>query len=205
MMNMRSWFDFLFPPRDDEVIVRDILADDFLSQLSARVAPETTPETVVLLPFCDSKVRAAIHEAKYHGNADAFDLLAYALADYLLDADDIGRRPCMVAVPLGKDRYKERGFNQVEEVIRRATKECEMAIDCTLLTRTRETASQVSLPRRERELNMRGAFLAAHPADPARTYIIVDDVITTGATLQAAIDALKAAGALYIIPLALAH
>jgi predicted amidophosphoribosyltransferase len=52
---------------------------------------------------------------------------------------------------------------------------------------------------------MRGAFGAAHPADPTSTYLIIDDVLTTGATLQAAIDALKSAGATNIIPLALAH
>ena len=52
---------------------------------------------------------------------------------------------------------------------------------------------------------MRGAFGVAHPADPAYTYIVIDDVLTTGATLQAAIDALQNAGADHIIPLALAH
>jgi predicted amidophosphoribosyltransferase len=52
---------------------------------------------------------------------------------------------------------------------------------------------------------MRGAFGAAHPLDPALTYIVVDDVITTGATLQAAIDALTTAGATNVIPIALAH
>jgi predicted amidophosphoribosyltransferase len=52
---------------------------------------------------------------------------------------------------------------------------------------------------------MRGAFGATHSADPALTYILIDDVITTGATLQAAVDALTSAGASHIIPLALAH
>ncbi|MFZ1075744.1 MAG: phosphoribosyltransferase family protein [Minisyncoccia bacterium] len=100
---------------------------------------------------------------------------------------------------------KKRGFNQTEEIANRAAKLAGCTVDRALLIRARETASQVSLPRREREKNMRGAFGAAHPADPSRTYILIDDVVTTGATLQAAIDALKAAGARHIIPLALAH
>jgi ComF family protein len=110
-----------------------------------------------------------------------------------------------VPVPLGKERRRERGFNQVEEIARRVAKELGITIDTALLERVRETASQVSLPRRAREENMRGAFSAAHPANPSYTYIVLDDVITTGATLQAAIDALRAAGAQHIIPLALAH
>ena len=111
----------------------------------------------------------------------------------------------LVPVPLGSARRKERGFNQAEEVVRRAGEACGIQIDTESLVRTRETASQVSLPKAEREKNMRGAFSAAHPLDPLHTYILVDDVATTGATLQAAIDALTASGAKHIVPIALAH
>ena len=201
-------FDLLFPPRTDEAALRDISDDDFLTLLIPRLIPETRPGTVALLPYSDSRVRSAIHEAKYHGSEHAFKLLASALGDYLRDADDVGfRKPhiCLVPVPLGKERRKERGFNQTEEIAKRAAKEIGITIDTTLLVRTRETVSQVSLPREQREENLRGAFRGAHPADPTHTYILVDDVITTGATLQAAIGALTSAGASHIIPLALAH
>ena len=177
--------------------------------------PETRPATVALLAFSDSRVRSAIHEAKYHGSEYAFSLLASALAEYLRDADDVGRRTShivIVPVPLGRQRRKERGFNQVEEVARRAAKQLGSTVDASLLERTRETASQVSLAREKREENMRDAFTAslklrsAGGADASTyTYVLLDDVITTGATLQAAIDALKEAGALHIIPIALAH
>ena len=153
-------------------------------------------------------MRAALHEAKYHGNEKAFLLLAAALADYMRGegASDFSARTCIIPVPLGKERRRERGYNQAEEVARRALEELGgIVVDTTLLTRARETASQVSLPRRDRLENMRGAFRAAHPADPAYTYIVLDDVLTTGATLQAAIDALRKAGAEHIVPLALAH
>lgn len=215
---MMRLVDMLFPPRVDEIALRNISTDDFLALAAPQLIPETRPETVVLLPFNSPSVRAAIHEAKYHGNVRAFKLLALAFAEYLRDADDTSRTSVIVSVPLGKKRHKERGFNQVEEVARYALRSLgeegahTFELESDLLDRTRETASQVSLPRHAREENMRGAFTAspklrgASAAElSATTYIIVDDVVTTGATLQAAVDALREAGAEHIIPLALAH
>ncbi len=208
---MIRWLDILFPPRADEIVLRNVSIDDFLALAAPQLVPATGPETVVLLPFSNASVRSAIHEAKYHGSEKAFGLLAATLADYLRDADERPQRSFIVPVPLGKERYKERGFNQTEEIVRRALGElsggssCVLTLETDFLKRTRETASQISLPRRAREENMRGAFKATRRADPSYTYIVVDDVITTGATLQAAIDALKKAGAEHIIPLALAH
>lgn len=199
------WLDFLFPPRVDEIAIRDVPVDAFLAFMILRLVQETRPEAVALLPFNEPCVRSAIHEAKYRGSGHAFELLGSALIEYLRDADDGFRKPIIVPVPLGVARREERGFNQVEEVARRAAQELKIRIDTGLLIRTRETASQVSLPRHERKQNMRGAFGVAHSVDPSHTYIVIDDVITTGATLQAAVDALRAAGAQDIIPLALAH
>ena len=74
-----------------------------------------------------------------------------------------------------------------------------------MLTRTRDTQTQITLPRAKRLENMRGAFDATNQLDPSYLYIVFDDVITTGATMQAAVDALVAAGARDILPVALAH
>ncbi len=198
-------FDFLFPPRPDDAVIRDLTRDDFLSLLRLRTVEYTTPETVALLSFGDPVVRSAIHEAKYHGSAHAFTLLSSALVEYLRDADDGFRKPLILPIPLGKARNKERGYNQTEETALRASKELGIPIDPTLLIRTRETVSQVSLPREARVENMRGAFRATIPLSPSRTYIVIDDVITTGATLQSAIDALRETGAEHIVAIALAH
>jgi predicted amidophosphoribosyltransferase len=204
------FFDFLFPPRVDEALLRGVSVDDFLALVSPRLVPETRPGTLALLPFSEPRVRAAIHEAKYHGSERAFKLLGAVLAEYLQGHDDLeNRKSRIVPIPLGKERLRERGFNQVQEVSLRALKiigkDSGIELDASLLKRTRETPSQVSLPRHSREENMRGAFGAAHPLDSAYTYIVVDDVLTTGATLQAAIDALKEAGAENILAIALAH
>ncbi len=219
--------DFIFPPRADELVSRDISTDEFLALVAPRLVPETRPGTVALLPYHDERVRAAIHEAKYHGNGRAFELLSLAVLEYLHDADDLPKTRfdlksessrsnlVLVPIPLGKKRQKERGYNQVEEVANRAAKQLGCALVENVLERTRETTSQVSLPRHEREKNMKDAFLVtpkfferrriSHDEISKSTFIILDDVLTTGATLQAAIDALKKAGAQNIIPLALAH
>jgi len=201
---MMSFFDMLFPPREDEVVLRGVSLDGFLTLVSPQVVPATHPESIALLPFRDRLVRAAIHEAKYHGSERAFKYLGVALAEYLRDADDV-KKPILVPVPLGRKRRAERGFNQVEEIAERACVELGIPMDATLLRRMRETTSQISLAKGAREENMRGAFRATRNVDPAHTYILVDDVITTGATLQAAVNALKAAGAEHVVPIALAH
>jgi predicted amidophosphoribosyltransferase len=182
--------------------------DDFLSLVAPRVVDYTKPGTVALLPFHNAAVRGALHEAKYHGTKHAFTLLAAALGAYLGDSDELAKRTVILPVPLGRERLRERTYNQVEAVIRTTLRQEELGnlrLEPNVLTRTRETVSQVSLPREKRRENMRGAFVAGRPLDPAYLYIVVDDVITTGATLQAAIDALSAAGATRILPIALAH
>ncbi len=209
---MLRFFDLLFPPRADERTVRELREDEFLALLDPRLVPSTRPAAVGLLRFGDPQVRAAIHEAKYHGSERAFALLAAALADYLRENDELGTRTVLVPVPLGRARRKERGYNQVEEVARRVARELNLALDSSLLERVRETPTQVSLSRDAREENMRGAFATTpwlrgtSSTDIANTtYIVVDDVITTGATLQAALDALTSSGASHIIPIALAR
>ncbi|MFA7302267.1 MAG: phosphoribosyltransferase family protein [Candidatus Paceibacterota bacterium] len=198
--------DLLFPPRTDEAVLRTVSPDHFLALVAPRLVEYTHPETTALLPFHNLAVRAALHEAKYHGSTKAFTLLGLALAEYLLDGDDLGRTTSnivVIPVPLGRARQKERGFNQVEKMLKYSG--LALKIDPGFLVRTRETTSQVSLPREKRMANMRGAFAATRSADPSYTYIVIDDVITTGATLQAAIDALKEAGAENTVSLALAH
>lgn len=197
--------DFLFPPRADEAALRTVSAEAFLAYLHPLSAGKTCPATIALLPFQQAAVRAAIHEAKYHGNAHALALLATVLARYLRDSGQANEAVRLVPVPLGALRRRERGFNQVEEVARRAAALSGVEMDTSLLVRTRETRSQVALPKEEREKNMRDAFRVARAPVTAYRYLVLDDVLTTGATLQAALDPLVAAGAAQVTALALAH
>jgi predicted amidophosphoribosyltransferase len=195
--------DFLFPPRGDELRTRDISPEMLLALLALRTIPKTDPAAVALLPFAETRVRSVLHEAKYHGNEKSFVLLATALTEYLHDKKL--ENPVFVPIPLGAKRRRARGFNQVEEVLKHTKNTLRIPIETNLLARNRETVSQISLPRFARSRNMVGAFDVLMPPRPDATYIVVDDVTTTGATLGAALVALKAAGARKILPIALAH
>ena len=99
---------------------------------------------------------------------------------------------CVVPVPLSRARLRSRGFNQAAEIARAIT--ARGPLELMLLERERDTPSQADLPWAERQRNVRGAFGVARPLAGA-TIAVVDDVMTTGATLDEIARALKRAGA----------
>lgn len=201
--------EILFPPRPGEEIVRDTSPETLL-RLVAPVLVETThPATTALLPFRDTRVRALIHETKYRGSERAAELLGVVLAEYLADiaTDTIGN-VLLVPLPLSRERMKERGFNQCERIACYAvqtTNTTFVPVSTTTLIRIKNTEHQALLSKEARKQNAEGAFTSETLCDAHTSYLILDDVITTGATMQAAIDALTAQGAKHILPITLAH
>jgi ComF family protein len=204
--------DAVFPPRDTERAVRPLTEADAASLLEPALVGQAA---TALARYRTPLMRALIVEAKYRGNARAQDLLGALLAAYLADwrveeaaLEDASVRLVLIPLPLSRARRRERGFNQCEEIARRALARLPTgaySLDLTLLARPKETERQTALSRLLRRRNMEGAFAATRPADPGSLYIVADDVITTGATLGAAAEALAAAGATRIVSLALAH
>lgn len=134
-----------------------------------------------------------IHAFKYGQQlaiADwAADTLAPALAGYPYDK--------IIPLPLHPDRLRQRGFNQSAEIARRLSKKLGLAHDCTSLNRSRATAPQAELALKERARNVRGAFECQRDLSGQRL-LLVDDVMTTGATLREAARILKLHGAAQI-------
>jgi ComF family protein len=115
----------------------------------------------------------------------------------------------ILPVPLHRRRLRERGFNQSLLLIRRwpwSADEPRVPVECGVLVRTRATAPQAGLDRSGRCSNISGAFAVRNPARVAgRRLLVVDDVITTGATVGECARVLKESGAARVDVLALAR
>lgn len=163
--------------------------------MSPRIVNHGGYMMTALLPYRHPLVRAFIVEAKYHDNKHAQTLLGSILAAYLANARDcttlLSDDLVIVPIPLGSKRRKERGYNQVERIAEAARQTYPyIGIETGFLQRARETLPQTSLTKNERILNIQGAFSASGPIQAHSTYIILDDVITTGSTLRCALDAI---------------
>ncbi|HEU5434758.1 MAG TPA: phosphoribosyltransferase family protein [Thermomicrobiales bacterium] len=150
----------------------------------------------------DGWIGLAVVAMKYHGEWARAEHLGETLAAPLafapLDA-------LVVAMPLHPARLRRRGYNQVDLIAQAAARQTGHRID-PLLRRVRDTPHQVGLDGDARRRNVRDAFAVRDPAKVAgRTVVVVDDVVTTGATVGACANALRRAGAasIWVVSLAL--
>ena len=132
-----------------------------------------------------------IQAFKYHGTLS----LAGWFADRMLALRAMPPAADMiVAMPLAPKRQRERGFNHALEIARSLSRKTRIPVDPHAVKRRRETPAQATLPWSKRANNVRDAFGCAARLD-GRSVIVVDDVMTTGASLDELARTLKAAGA----------
>jgi len=122
------------------------------------------------------------------------------LAEMALSAGVEWRADVVVPVPLHRDRHRERGYNQAELIARAVAKRLHLPLDAKLLVRIKPRPPQLVLSRSEHWKSVRGAYatLPGKKIDNLRV-LLVDDVLTTGATLDACSRALKKAGAAAVL------
>ncbi|MDE2366210.1 MAG: ComF family protein [Betaproteobacteria bacterium] len=136
-------------------------------------------------------VDALLHALKYQANL----AMARVLADLLaarIDPVDLPDR--IVPMPLHSARLHERGFNQALEIARRVSKKTGVALLPDVCQRVRDTPSQTGLPWKEREQNIRGAFTCETSLE-GKHIAVLDDVMTTGSTLNELAKVLRKRGA----------
>jgi len=120
---------------------------------------------------------------------------------------EFGSEAIIVPVPLHWQRAWKRGFNQAELLANCLSPKLNLEVRRDLLRRTRDTQSQTELKYDERQENVSGAFAvpaAKEDEIKGRDFLLIDDVCTTGATLNACANALKRTGARYVLGLTLA-
>ena len=135
-----------------------------------------------------------IRELKFHRQLSLARLLGGKLAQRL--ARETTRPDRIIPVPLHSLRLRERGYNQALEIARPVARALGVPLDFQSLRRVRATAPQTGMTIKARRKNVRNAFRLRDPAAVRGRHVaLVDDVMTTGSTVQAAAQCLRAAGA----------
>ena len=149
-------------------------------------------------------MRQAIHALKYDRLHPAARGLGPMLAEAIAQlAGEAPAEMLVVPVPLHRSKYAQRGFNQARSLaaealgfLRKSHPQWRLTLAPSTLMRLRATESQAGLTPRQRRLNVRGAFSVSDPSlVKVQHVLLVDDILTTGATARAAAQTLLRAGA----------
>ena len=172
--------------------------------------PGDIPDSLLQVEWCASfrgTVRAALHAIKYGAEQRVAGPLGQAVARRWARVGVGG--DLIVHVPVHADRRRKRGYDQAELIARSAAQHLGLP-HRSVLERHRATAAQFDLDRRDRATNVVGAFHVQQERRASsdirgRWVVLVDDVLTTGATLSACATALEAAGAMGVSAITVAR
>lgn len=142
----------------------------------------------------DDRMRSSLVKYKYGGRREYGDFYAAAISTYAREEISLWKPDLLVPIPLHPSKERMRGFNQAEYLAERIGDFYEIPVASRILVKTRKTKSQKKLDARERSRNLQGAFLVKERLDGLKI-LIIDDVYTTGSTMDAASASLKEAGA----------
>lgn len=162
--------------------------------------PYETLDQIRSIAFFDGTLQNALHQLKYRRDIALADTLAQLMKPEFMAIATAATT--LVPVPLSAQRFRQRGYNQAALLARGLAEITAADYQPAILRRTRHTVSQVGLTALERRDNVKDAFQATRPA-AGRDFMLVDDVCTTGSTLEACAHALKSVGAKKVTALTL--
>ena len=145
------------------------------------------------LAFYEGVIRDCVHALKYENNQSLGDFFSYRLAS-LINKEN-WQLDMVTPVPLSAQRFRERGYNQSSLLAKPLAARLKTKFNPFAIRRIRHTPSQVGLSLEERRQNVIGAFQAENALICGKSVLLVDDVMTTGATMIACAQAVRNAGA----------
>ncbi len=152
-----------------------------------------------------SRIRKLIHSLKYDGRKEIGKMLGELYGSTLAGSGFMEGIEMIVPVPLSAERQRQRGFNQSECFAQGLSASCRVPVRNDILLRTGRSESQTRRGRYERWENVEGLFTVRKPSEITGKHLLVaDDVITTGSTMEACVNALLEAGGERISVVALA-
>lgn len=184
--------EILYPRENYCIICKD---DDCFGlcntcRKSIKVINEVYQDEVISYGYYGGVLKDLILKFKYKSNFTAGDILAEFLEEYIIRNFKY-KEYIITYIPLSKKSKKNRGFNQCEYIAKKISKDLSIEV-LDVLNKQKETKEQKTLKRDERYENIKDAFAIKKGID-IKNYkiILIDDVITTGATLQEAYELLK--------------
>ncbi len=155
----------------------------------------------------EGTIKRLIHEFKYKGKDYLGPHLSAMMVDFIKEYNlPINYIDFIIPIPLHKTKFREREFNQAQVLASAIAKKFNKGLLTDTLTRQRPTRAQADLEINERLENVKGSFSITNPqAIKGRNLLLIDDVLTTGATSSEAAAALKEAGANIVFVLTLAR
>lgn len=155
--------------------------------------------------FSYRDVSASLARFKYHDRQEYAAFYAACAVKYLGDFIADCRADALVPVPLHKSKFRKRGYNQAEVLAKEISALTGIPVCADWIGRVEKTVPMKDLPASERQNNLKRAFKILHNDVKLKTLIIVDDIYTTGSTIDAVSRELRNAGAerIYFITLAI--
>ena len=169
------------------------------------------------LPYKERHLtKKLIHQFKYQPYIkDLAKPLALLLVEHFLlsgnNKEEVWRNSVLIPIPLDKNKLKNRGYNQAEELAKELSKILKVPVISDNLIKIKSTKPQMELSKEEREKNLQGAFAIKNPSTPdidgflGKKVFLVDDVYTTGSTMEECAKILRQAGAKSVWGIALAR
>ncbi len=186
----RCWASFREVHRNDEVWL----------ELKSRFLAENAVQDILSCFVFEKEgpLQLAIHVLKYQGMKSLGVRLGKEIGKRIQSNDSFSSADYLVPVPLHRSKQHERGYNQSEHICKGIAETTRLRVHPSLLQRKRYTQSQTKLSVEERQQNVDDAFEVRRGFESeveGKTLILVDDVITTGATIEACARVLAAHGA----------